>query len=98
MSIEIAHALLQPSAYPHAVDEIRLVETHLSWVFLTGPFAYKVKKPVSLDFVDFSTLGPSRALLPRGAARQSQLFPTPLRGGCTDRPAHPRPGDRRGDG
>ncbi|MFM8890188.1 MAG: AAA family ATPase, partial [Planctomycetia bacterium] len=48
--------LLSPAAYPHAVREVRLVETHISWVFLTGAFAYKVKKPVDLGFLDFSTL------------------------------------------
>ncbi len=48
--------LLQPSAYPHPTAAIRLIETHISWVILTGPFAYKLKKPVSLGFVDYSTL------------------------------------------
>jgi aminoglycoside phosphotransferase family enzyme/predicted kinase len=47
--------LLHPEAYPHAVGAVRLVETHISWVFLTGPFAYKLKKPVDLGFLDFST-------------------------------------------
>ena len=48
--------LLDPSAYPHPTAGIRLIETHISWVILTGPFAYKVKKPVTLGFVDYSTL------------------------------------------
>ncbi len=48
--------LLDPAAYPHPVGKIRLVETHISWVVLTGEFAYKVKKPVNLGFLDFSTL------------------------------------------
>ena len=39
---------------------MRLVETHVSWVFLTGRYAYKVKKPVKLPFVDFSTLARRR--------------------------------------
>lgn len=47
-------ALLNPKAYPHPTGSIALKETHISWVFLTGPFAYKIKKPVSLGFVDFS--------------------------------------------
>jgi aminoglycoside phosphotransferase family enzyme/predicted kinase len=38
------------------VRELRLVETHISWVILTGDFAYKLKKPVNLGFLDFSTL------------------------------------------
>ncbi len=49
-------ALLDPSAFPHEVSEIQLMETHISWVVLTGPFAYKIKKPVHFDFVDYSTL------------------------------------------
>ena len=44
--------LLDPTAYPHAVSTVHVVETHLSWVFLTGEFAYKLKKPVSFPFVD----------------------------------------------
>ena len=52
----LPEALRDPRCYGRGVDEIRLVETHISWVFLTGRFAYKVKKPVKLPFVDFSTL------------------------------------------
>ena len=48
--------LLAPAAYPHDVSSVALVETHMSWVFLTGAYAYKVKKPVTFDFVDFSRL------------------------------------------
>jgi hypothetical protein len=48
--------LLDPAAYPHAVASPRLLETHISWVILTGPFAYKIKKPVRYDFLDASTL------------------------------------------
>ncbi len=35
---------------------MELLETHISWVILTGPFAYKIKKPIQFDFVDYSTL------------------------------------------
>jgi aminoglycoside phosphotransferase family enzyme/predicted kinase len=49
-------ALLDKNAYDHAVDNITLRETHISWVFLTGEYAYKVKKPVDFGFLDFSTL------------------------------------------
>ena len=48
--------LMQPSLFAHPVENIRLVETHISWVILTGSFAYKIKKPVDLGFLDFSTL------------------------------------------
>jgi uncharacterized protein len=49
-------AMLNPAVYDHDVSEIELIQTHISWVILTGPFAYKIKKPVDLDFLDFSTL------------------------------------------
>jgi len=49
-------SLLRPEAYAHPVLSIRLIETHLSWVLLTGSTAYKIKKPLNLGFVDFSTL------------------------------------------
>lgn len=49
-------ALRAPDAYPHPCVAIRLVETHISWVFLTGEYAYKLKKPLDLGFLDFTTL------------------------------------------
>ena len=49
-------ALERPSAYDHDVASVRVAETHISWVFLTGAYAYKVKKPVKFSFLDFSTL------------------------------------------
>ncbi|HWQ26484.1 MAG TPA: AAA family ATPase [Chlorobaculum sp.] len=53
----VAEALRHPETYPHPVaTEIHVVETHISWIFLTGPYAYKLKKPVDLGFLDFSTL------------------------------------------
>lgn len=48
--------LFESDAYPHPVGKIQLIETHISWVFLTGEYAYKIKKPVDLGFLDFSTL------------------------------------------
>ena len=49
-------SLLRPDAYPHPVSAIELLETHISWVILTGQYAYKIKKAVKFDFLDFSTL------------------------------------------
>ncbi|MFS2106490.1 bifunctional aminoglycoside phosphotransferase/ATP-binding protein [Ralstonia sp. Ralssp135] len=48
--------MLEPASYPHPAADLQMIETHLSWVFLAGEFAYKVRKPIKLDFVDFSTL------------------------------------------
>ncbi|MDR4459255.1 MAG: AAA family ATPase [Nitrospirales bacterium] len=49
-------SLQNPKCYSHPVSLVRLVETHISWVFLTGQYVYKIKKPVLFSFVDFSTL------------------------------------------
>lgn len=49
-------SLLTEDAYAHPVEDLRLLDTHISWVILTGPFAYKIKKPVKLEFLDYSTL------------------------------------------
>jgi aminoglycoside phosphotransferase family enzyme/predicted kinase len=49
-------ALKDPRCYPHAVNRVKLIETHISWVYLAGDYAYKLKKPVNLGFLDFSTL------------------------------------------
>ncbi len=49
--------LLDADAYPHPVETpIRVAETHISWVLLTGTLAYKIKKPLRLSFLDYSTL------------------------------------------
>ena len=47
--------LAHGSAYPDHPAAVERVETHISWVFLTPRFAYKLKKPVKFDFLDFST-------------------------------------------
>ncbi len=49
-------ALQDPHRFDHPVERFEVLETHISWVLLTGPFAYKIKKPVDLGFLDFTTL------------------------------------------
>ena len=53
---EIFQAMARPDFYPHDVATIEQRETHISKVFLTGEYAYKIKKPVYLEFLDFTTL------------------------------------------
>jgi hypothetical protein len=57
---ELIAALLRPAAYAHPVERVEQIETHISTVLLAGEFAYKIKKPVNLGFVDFSTLAQRR--------------------------------------
>lgn len=52
--------LLLASAYPHPAGTPRLIETHISWVILAGDYAYKIKKPLNLGFLDFSSLDQRR--------------------------------------
>ena len=56
MSQALLDALHNPAFYPHPVEDIRVIETHISWVILTGRYAYKMKKPVNFGFLDFTTL------------------------------------------
>lgn len=48
--------LQQANLFDHEVENFNLKETHLSWVILTGKYAYKIKKPVDFGFVNFTTL------------------------------------------
>lgn len=57
---ELIEGLGSPAAYPFPVDGIEVRQTHISVVFLAGPVVYKVKKPVHLGFLDFSTLDQRR--------------------------------------
>jgi hypothetical protein len=53
---ELAGSLARSAAYRHDPAQVEHLETHISHVFLTGPYAYKIKKPLDLGFLDFSTL------------------------------------------
>lgn len=52
----LIEALSDPSAYPHPVDTVEVRQTHISVVFLAGAHVYKIKKPLELGFLDYSTL------------------------------------------
>jgi len=53
---EAAQALLSPEIYPDSTIRVELMQTEKSFIFLTGDFVYKVKKPVDLDYLDYTTL------------------------------------------
>jgi aminoglycoside phosphotransferase family enzyme/predicted kinase len=59
---ELVDALRSPDAYPHAVDGVEVVQTHASYVLLAGDHAYKIKKPLDLGFLDYSTLEKRRSM------------------------------------
>ncbi|QDU28024.1 Zeta toxin [Anatilimnocola aggregata] len=54
--VQFPEALLDPTIYPQKTAHIELKETHISWILLAGEVVYKCKKPVKMDFLDFSTL------------------------------------------
>lgn len=56
----LVRALDNAAAFGHALTQLDYIETHISWVILTGDYAYKIKKPVDLGFLDFSTLAQRR--------------------------------------
>jgi len=49
----ILKSLLKPEAYPEPTHSVELLQTHVSWIFLTDKHAYKVKKPVNFGFLNF---------------------------------------------
>jgi hypothetical protein len=56
----LIQALSDPSGYPHPVETVEVHQTHISVVFLAGPLAYKIKKPVDLGFVNVGPKWPRK--------------------------------------
>lgn len=54
--VTLLEFLLSKESYPETTKEIKLFETHISYVFVGDKFAYKIKKPVNFGFLDFTTL------------------------------------------
>jgi aminoglycoside phosphotransferase family enzyme len=53
---EIAQALMNPQIYPDKTSRVELMQTQMSFIFITGKYVYKLKKPVNLGYLDYSTL------------------------------------------
>src|SRR6516225_7377009 len=56
----LIEALSDPAAYPYQAGAVEVRQTHISVVFLAGPYVYKLKKAVNLGFLDFNTLDKRR--------------------------------------
>lgn len=90
-------ALQRPDAFDHPVTDFGLCETHISWVLLTGPYAYKFKKPVDFGFLDYTTLEKRRFYCAEELRLNKRLAPAlydavvPL-AGTQERPCVGRPG------
>jgi aminoglycoside phosphotransferase family enzyme len=72
---EVVDALLAPDAYPKDAGKIELIQTHISFVFLTKNYVYKVKKAVNFGFLDFSTLDKRRAFCEKELELNRRLCP-----------------------
>jgi len=72
---ETVEALLDPKAYPEAPQRIELVQTQMSFVFLTNDYVYKVKKPVNLGYLDYTTLKKRRLYCHRELDLNRRLCP-----------------------
>jgi hypothetical protein len=73
---DIAKELLKPDAYPENAKSVRLVQTHISYVFITDRFVYKVKKPVNFGFLDFSALSKRRYYCEQEVELNRRLSPS----------------------
>ena len=72
---ELVQALLDPGAYPDTPQNIELVQTQMSFVFLTDNYVYKVKKPVNLGYLDYTTLEKRQLYCQREVELNRRLCP-----------------------
>jgi len=72
---QVIEALSRPSTYNYPGTAVERRETHISVVFLVGGYAYKIKKPVNLGFLDFTTLERRREACTREVMLNRRLAP-----------------------
>jgi len=72
---EVLGSLARPEAYPHPVEDVTVLQTHVSVVFLAGGYAYKVKKPVRFDFLDAHLLERRAEMCHQEVALNRRLSP-----------------------
>jgi aminoglycoside phosphotransferase family enzyme/predicted kinase len=71
----VLKSLLKPDAYPEPTSCVELVQTHVSYIFLTDRFAYKIKKSVDFGFLNFSTIDRRRYYCNEEVRLNSRLCP-----------------------
>jgi uncharacterized protein len=72
---DMVKALSRPEAYPDHPAEVSMQQTHISWLFYTRDFVYKVKKPVNFGFLDFTSLEARRRFCEEEARLNRRLAP-----------------------
>jgi aminoglycoside phosphotransferase family enzyme/predicted kinase len=72
---ELIAALSKPAIYPEPAGDVRVIQTQMSVVFLAGDYAYKIKQPVNLGYVDYTTLSARRSFCERELELNRRLCP-----------------------
>ncbi|MFI5166481.1 MAG: AAA family ATPase [Thermoanaerobaculales bacterium] len=72
---QLVERLSDPAFYPEPTQKVEVVQTHISTIFLTDRFAYKVKKPVDFGFLDYTTLAKRREMCEREITLNRRLCP-----------------------
>ncbi|MFC1949537.1 hypothetical protein ACFLW0_05135 [Chloroflexota bacterium] len=72
---EMVQALLDPRAYPDSSERVEMVQTQMSFVFIVGDYVYKIKKPVDLGYLDYTTLDKRRFYCQREVELNRRLCP-----------------------
>ena len=72
---ELIDALLKSNAYPESPPKIELMQTQMSFVILTGEYVYKVKKPVNLGYLDYTTLDKRKHMCQKEVELNQRLCP-----------------------
>ncbi|MBN1366997.1 MAG: AAA family ATPase [Dehalococcoidales bacterium] len=72
---ELAQAMLQPEIYPEPTKKVTLMQTQMSFVFIAGDYVYKVKKPVNLGYLDYTTLAQRKYFCEKEVELNRRLSP-----------------------
>ena len=72
---ELIQALLDPETYPDSPPRVNLVQTQMSFVLVAGDLVYKVKKPVNLGYLDYTTLAKRRFFCQKEVELNRRLCP-----------------------
>ncbi|MEP0773708.1 MAG: kinase, partial [Acidobacteriota bacterium] len=75
LTAKLVERLSDPTFYPYPTSSVQVLQTHISWLFLTDEFVYKLKKPVDFGFLDYTTLERRRAMCEREVQLNSRLCP-----------------------
>jgi aminoglycoside phosphotransferase family enzyme len=79
---ELIQALLDPRVYPHSPQRVELAQTQMSLIFLAGDYVYKVKKPVDLGYLDYTTLEKRHFYCRREVELTADSAPMPIQAWC----------------